>query len=284
MGLDIGDTPTVEELLRGVIVLSGNDSCIVLAEGLSGSETAFAAEMTALARELGLDSATFTNSTGLDEPDHRISAIDLARLSKLTIDRFPRFYAFYEEPDYEWRGISQPNRNPLLGRMDGVDGLKTGHLEASGYGLTASAIRDGVRRTIVINGLPSISERASEAERLMRLAFASFTTRTIAPDGVALPDLDVHLGSRRSVSVSLAEPISLTAHVRAFDRAKAEIVYEAPLEAPIKSGDVIGRLVVTVEGRPPVVGDVIADESVSRLGLLGQAAEGAAVLMSGSDG
>ncbi|MEO1407744.1 MAG: D-alanyl-D-alanine carboxypeptidase family protein, partial [Pseudomonadota bacterium] len=136
MGLQIGDDPTVEELLRGVIVLSGNDACIVLAEGLSGSEDAFAAEMTALAQSLGLSSATFKNSTGLDAEGHRISAVDLAKLAQMQIAQFPDYYAFYNERSYEWRNISQPNRNPLLGRVDGVDGLKTGHLSVSGYGLT----------------------------------------------------------------------------------------------------------------------------------------------------
>ncbi|MEO1473592.1 MAG: D-alanyl-D-alanine carboxypeptidase family protein [Pseudomonadota bacterium] len=283
MGLAPGDQPTVEELLRGVIILSGNDACIVLAEGLSGSEEAFAEDMTALAAELGLETATFKNATGLDEPGHRMSAVDLARLAKLSIEEFPELYALYAETSYEWRGISQPNRNPLLGRMDGADGLKTGHLSVSGYGLTASAERDGQRRIVVVNGLDSISQRAQESERLMRLAFTAFETRTIVPEAVILPELDVWLGQSRTVAVSLAEPMKITAHKRALEGAKTEIVLEGPLEAPITTDEVVGNLVVTIEGRDPVIAQIVADESVARLGFFGRAIEGLSLMISGGE-
>ena len=154
MGLAIGETPTVEELLRGVIVLSGNDACIVLAEGISGSEAKFAAEMTELAQAMGLRTAQFKNASGLDADGHRISARDLAELARQSVQKFPQYYAFYAEEEMTWNGIRQSNRNPLLGVMDGADGLKTGHLSVSGYGLTASAERNGVRRVLVINGMP----------------------------------------------------------------------------------------------------------------------------------
>ncbi|MEO0714289.1 MAG: D-alanyl-D-alanine carboxypeptidase family protein [Pseudomonadota bacterium] len=283
MGLAPGDQPTVEELLRGVIILSGNDACIVLAEGLSGSEEAFAEDMTALAAELGLETATFKNATGLDEPGHRMSAVDLARLAKLSIEEFPELYALYAETSYEWRGISQPNRNPLLGRMDGADGLKTGHLSVSGYGLTASAERDGQRRIVIVNGLDSIAQRAQESERLMRLAFTAFETRTIVPEAVILPELDVWLGQSRTVAVSLAEPMKITAHKRALEGAKTEIVLEGPLEAPITTDEVVGNLVVTIEGRDPVVAQIVADESVARLGFFGRAIEGLSLMISGGE-
>ncbi|MEL6473124.1 MAG: D-alanyl-D-alanine carboxypeptidase family protein [Pseudomonadota bacterium] len=283
MGLAPGDQPTVEELLRGVIILSGNDACIVLAEGLSGSEEAFAEDMTALAAELGLETATFKNATGLDEPGHRMSAVDLAHLAKLSIEEFPELYALYAETSYEWRGISQPNRNPLLGRMDGADGLKTGHLSVSGYGLTASAERDGQRRIVVVNGLDSIAQRAQESERLMRLAFTAFETRTIVPEAVILPELDVWLGQSRTVAVSLAEPMKITAHKRALEGAKTEIVLEGPLEAPITTDEVVGNLVVTIEGRDPVIAQIVADESVARLGFFGRAIEGLSLMISGGE-
>lgn len=283
MGLAPGDQPTVEELLRGVIILSGNDACIVLAEGLSGSEEAFAEDMTALAAELGLETATFKNATGLDEPGHRMSAVDLARLAKLSIEEFPELYALYAETSYEWRGISQPNRNPLLGRMDGADGLKTGHLSVSGYGLTASAERDGQRRIVIVNGLDSIAQRAQESERLMRLAFTAFETRTIVPEAVILPELDVWLGQSRTVAVSLAEPMKITAHKRALEGAKTEIVLEGPLEAPITTDEVVGNLVVTIEGRDPVIAQIVADESVARLGFFGRAIEGLSLMISGGE-
>lgn len=283
MGLGIGDAPTVAELLRGVIVLSGNDACIVLAEGLSGSEDAFAREMTALAMDMGLTSATFENATGLYGEAHRISAADLARLAAFQINDFPDLYRLYAQPSYEWRGISQPNRNPLLGSFDGADGLKTGHLEVSGYGLTASAERDGVRRIVVLNGMDSEAARAREAERLMRLAFSSFETKTIRPDGDALGRIDVWLGDQTEVRVALAEPVSVTAHKRALEQAVFEIVYDASLEAPIASGDTIAELVVTVPGRAPVRAPLVAMDDVQPLDFFGRVAEGLRLTLAGGD-
>ncbi|MEO0983753.1 MAG: D-alanyl-D-alanine carboxypeptidase family protein [Pseudomonadota bacterium] len=284
MGLAIGDEPTVEELLRGIIILSGNDACIVLAEGLSGSEEAFAAEMTALAREMGLSSATFTNSTGLYHEDQRISAADLARLAAFQIGDFPDLYELYAVPEYEWRGISQPNRNPLLGgAFEGADGLKTGHLEASGYSLTASAVRDGVRRILVVNGMESQAARAQEARRLMRLAFTSFETRTIAADGETLGELDVWMGAKTQVAYRLGEPVTVSGHKRAFDDAKTEIVYQSPIEAPIQPGDQLGELIVTVPGSPVERAPIVAVERVNRLGFVGRAVEGLRFMMTGRD-
>jgi len=283
MGLVPKDTPTIEELLHGVIVMSGNDACIVLAEGISGSEEAFAKRMTQLAHEKGLKSANFLNSTGLEDVGHVISAEDLARLAKLTIDDFPEYYDWYDLPAYSWREYTQPNRNPLLG-VEGADGLKTGHLEASGYGLTGSAIRDGVRRTIVINGLDSMAARASEAERMLRLAFQSFELKTIAPENVVLPDQKVWLGQQRTVPVSLAEPMLIAGHKAAFDKAKTEIVLDQVLQAPIAKGDRVGRLVITLAGREPVEAPVIAEASVKKLGFFGRAIDGLSTMISGEDG
>ena len=142
MGLKPKDTPTVEELLHGVITMSGNDACIVLAEGISGSEPAFSARMTEIAHELGLSSVNFVNATGLEGEGHVVSAVDLAKLAKMTIDKYPQYYAWYSLPSYTWRDYTQANRNPLL-EVAGADGLKTGHLESSGYSLTASAVSRG---------------------------------------------------------------------------------------------------------------------------------------------
>lgn len=274
MGLQIGETPTVLDLLRGVIIVSGNDACIVLAEGLSGSEEAFAREMTELAREMGQTSATFKNASGLDAEGHRISAIDLARLARAEISDAGELYALYAEQSFEWNGIKQGNRNPLLGKMEGVDGLKTGHLSVSGYGLTASAEREGQRRIIVINGMPSVQARAQEAERLMRQAFSAFETRTTRASDASLADLDVWLGESRTVGVKMAEPLSVTAHKRAFEKATTEIVYNAPLQAPITEGDQIATLVVSIEGKDQIEMPLLATESVARLGFVGKAIEG----------
>lgn len=281
MGLALEDRPTVEELLRGVIILSGNDACIVLAEGIAGTEEAFALEMTSTARAMGLETATFENSTGLYTDEQRISPRDLAELARNLIATFPQYYALYSETAYEWRGIRQPNRNPLLGRLEGADGLKTGHLEASGYGLTASAERDGVRRILVINGMPSEAARAREAERLMQLAFRAFDTRTLDPGGVTLPELPVWLGERDTVQVSLAEPLRVTAYRRAFEEASVEVVYDSPLEAPIAQGDRVGRLVITMPDRAPVEVSLVASESVGRSGFVGRVLDGLNEVLTG---
>ena len=279
MGLAIGDTPTIDELLRGIIVLSGNDACIVVAEGLSGTERLFAEEMTAVARRMGLSSASFKNSTGLDEEGHRISAIDLARLAQMQIQQFPQYYAYYEEPSYEWRGIRQNNRNLLLGRVDGVDGLKTGHLEVSGYGMTVSAERDGSRRVVVLNGLESAARRAQEAERMLRIAFAAFETRTVEATGEPIADIPVWLGEQRTVPVGISAPLTVSGHKRAFDEAKTEIVFDGPLEAPIEAGAEIGQLVITVPGQDPVSTPITTLSAVPKLGFVGRVAEGLSQLM-----
>ena len=282
MGLAPGDTPTVEELLHGVITMSGNDACIVLAEGISGTEEAFARKMTAMAHEMGLNSVNFVNATGLEGEGHVISAEDLAELARLTINDFPQYYDWYALPSYTWRNYTQANRNPLL-EVAGADGLKTGHLDSSGYGLTASAIRDGVRRTIVINGLPSMAARAQEAERMMRIAFQSFELRTIGPETISLPDLEVWLGESPTVPISLASPVEIVAHKSALSKGQAEIVLDAPVRAPVRKGDVLGRLEVTVEGQEPVSAPIIAEADIERLGFVGMAVEGVRTLINGRD-
>ena len=284
MGLSIGETPTVEELLRGVIILSGNDACIVLAEGLSGTEEAFARRMTEVAQEMGLTSANFKNASGLHEEGHVISAVDLAKLARMEIDKFPQYYSYYSEREMSWNGITQQNRNPLLGKMDGADGLKTGHLEISGYGLTASAERDGERRIIVINGLPSSQARADEADRLMRLAFNAFEGRTVEPTENEMAMVPVWNGEVREVGVRLENPVRVTAHKSAFSKATAAIVYNGPIQAPVEVGQELATLEITVEGKDdPIRAPLVATESVEKLDFLGRAIEGLSLKIGGQD-
>ena len=281
MGLSPKQRPTVRELLQGMIVMSGNDACIVLAEGIAGSEEAFAREMTERAQELGLTSVNFVNTTGLEGEGHVVSAADLARLAKLIIDDYPEYYAWYSQPEYTWGSYTQANRNPLLGTMEGADGLKTGHLDIAGYGLTASAIRDGTRRTIVINGLPSKQARAQEAERLMRMAFSAFETRTIEADDKRIAELDVWMGESRSVGVKLSESLNVTAHRRAFAKGESEIVYDSLIQAPVTAGDEIATLVVTIEGKDPIELPLVATEDVARLGFISRSIEGLSRMLEG---
>jgi D-alanyl-D-alanine carboxypeptidase (penicillin-binding protein 5/6) len=281
MGLRPKERPTVEQLLHGVIIMSGNDACIVLAEGIAGSEAAFAQQMTDRAHELGLTSVNFVNSTGLEGEGHVASAADLAELARLTIENYPQYYDWYDDPEYTWGAYTQANRNPLLGTMQGADGLKTGHLSASGYGLTGSAVRDGKRRIIVLNGTESKAARAQEAERLMRMAFTAFETRTIEAGDARLAELDVWMGERRTVGVRLQESLDVTAHKRAFTRGKSEIVHDRLIEAPIAAGDQIATLVVTIEGKDPIELPLVAAEDVPRLGFIGKAIEGLSRMMDG---
>ncbi|WP_084399819.1 D-alanyl-D-alanine carboxypeptidase family protein [Henriciella aquimarina] len=280
MGLKIDEKPRVEDLLRGVIILSGNDACIVLAEGLAGTEEAFARRMTQLAKEMGLDSANFKNASGLYAEGHVISPIDLAKLARYEIDKFPQYYQFYSQKEMSWNGITQGNRNPLLYTMEGADGLKTGHLEISGYGLTASAVRDGERRILVINGLPSSQARADEAERLMRIAFTAFDTKTIEPSDTPLAEVPVWNGEARKVGVKLTGPVRVSGHKTAFGDARMEVVYDGPLEAPIEAGDRVAKLVISMDGKEePVTAPLVATESVAKLGFLGRAIEGLSLKM-----
>ncbi|MEM1148738.1 MAG: D-alanyl-D-alanine carboxypeptidase family protein [Pseudomonadota bacterium] len=281
MGLQPRERPTVRDLLQGMIVMSGNDACIVLAEGIAGSEEAFARQMTERAHALGLSTVNFVNSTGLEGEGHVVSAEDLARLAKLIIDDYPDYYAWYRQEAFTWGDYTQANRNPLLGTMDGADGLKTGHLDASGYGLTASAERDGTRRIIVINGLPDKRARAREAERLMRMAFSAFETRTINGGAERLAELDVWMGEARKVGVGLASPHNVTAHKRAFAKGRSEIVHNQLIEAPIQAGDEIATLVVSIEGKAPIELPLVATEDVARLGFVGRAVDGLIRMMEG---
>ncbi len=281
MGLRPKERPTVEQLLHGVIIMSGNDACIVLAEGIAGSEQAFARQMTDRAHELGLTSVNFVNATGLEGEGHVASAADLAELARLTIENYPQYYDWYDDPEYTWGAYTQANRNPLLGTMDGADGLKTGHLDASGYGLTGSAVRDGKRRIIVLNGAESKQARAQEAERLMRMAFTAFETRTIEGGDTRLAELDVWMGERRKVGVRLAESVDVTAHKRAFAKGTSEIVYDRLIEAPIAVDDQIATLIVTIEGKEPIELPLVATENVPRLGFIGKAIEGLSRMLDG---
>src|SRR5260221_3753571 len=194
MYLDLNSRPTVEQLIEAVIIQSGNDACIVLAEGISGSEEAFAEEMNRRAKAMGMLDTNFRNSTGYPDPDHWSTARDLAILAKRSIDDHPDYYKYYAVREYTYNNIKQGNRNPLLYKSGlGVDGLKTGHTEAAGFGLTASALREGRRVIMVINGLSSIKVRAQESERLLDWAFREFEDYTLFKTGETVDNIDVWL-------------------------------------------------------------------------------------------
>lgn len=274
MFLPLNSKVTVENLLRGAIVVSGNDACIVLAEGIAGSEEAFAREATARAKELGLTNSVFTDSTGLDDVTQRMSPHDIALLSYRLIKDFPQYYPMFAETSFSWNGITQPNRNPLLKELEGADGVKTGHLAAAGYGLVGSAVRDGQRRIIVLNGLTSEAERRKEAPRVMRAAFVDFTTAKLVEKGAQVAEAEVWLGAKETVPLVAAEEASTGVHIGALRQIKSTVVYKGPLLAPVKEGDIVGELVIDVPGAQDVTVPVAAGASVQKLGLFGRAMVG----------
>jgi D-alanyl-D-alanine carboxypeptidase (penicillin-binding protein 5/6) len=270
MFVELGSRVRVDELLRGIIVQSGNDACIVVAEGLSGSESAFAAEMTARAKELGLEDSNFLNSTGWPEDGHVMSARDLARLAQILIEDYPEYYPLFSETAYEYNNISQRNRNPLLSDEIGADGLKTGHTEDSGYGLTASAVRDGRRLILVLNGLESTAQRAQEAERLLEWGFRSFDSYALFEGGQVVEHAPVWLGDQESVPLVLEEPLTVTLNRAARKDMKVAIRYDAPVPAPIARGDRLGVLTVTAPGIDPIERPLVAGAPVEALGPVGR--------------
>jgi D-alanyl-D-alanine carboxypeptidase (penicillin-binding protein 5/6) len=274
MCLTPNERVTVSNLLRGVIVLSGNDASIVLAEGLAGSEESFAADMQDRAEDLGLTGSTFRNSTGLPDPDQRVSAHDLAEIARVTIRDHPDLYPIYAETEFDFcdeAPTNRYNRNPVLGLIEGADGLKTGHTEESGYGLVASALRDGERRIVVFSGLTSEAGRSQEAERLMRAAFADFKISHPFKAGDQVGELPVYMGERNVVPVRVDEDVVVGHHRRAARDATARVVFETPLRAPVREGDAVGTLVIEVPGQPKIEKPVVAAASVPKAGLMDQA-------------
>jgi D-alanyl-D-alanine carboxypeptidase (penicillin-binding protein 5/6) len=244
MFLPINSEVAVRDLIQGAVIVSANDACVVLAEGIAGSEDAFVALMNRRAEELGLRSARFRNVTGLDDPEQRISSADLARLARHIIVTYPEFYPVYSRRQFTYNDHTQMNRNPLLGAFAGADGVKTGHTDESGYGLVGSAVLNGQRRIIVFNGLPTMAARNSEAQRLMRAAFNDYAIAQIAAAGEEVGEAQVRLGSRRTVPLVTQRNIIIGGPRGVQDGLSAHIVYDGPLRPPIAEGQVVARLVI----------------------------------------
>ncbi|SET11512.1 D-alanyl-D-alanine carboxypeptidase family protein [Paracoccus homiensis] len=273
MFLNEQDRPTVEELIKGIIVLSGNDACVVVAEGLSGTEDAFARQMTAKGKELGLTNSTFANASGWPDPRHRMSAHDLGVLARHLVEDFPELYknfAITEFPFDNRAPSNRFNRNPLLGLGIGADGLKTGHTQEAGYGLVGSAKQDDRRVIFVITGLDSETARAEESERIVNWAFRQFTMQTLVPAGETVVEAPVWLGTQPRVGLTTTEGANVLIPAGAQDQVKVEAVYESPLPAPIAKGDRVGQLVVTVPGAKDAVTPLIATEDVPEAGFAGR--------------
>jgi D-alanyl-D-alanine carboxypeptidase (penicillin-binding protein 5/6) len=260
----------ISDLILGIIVQSGNDACIVVAEGLAGSEAAFSEEMTAKGQSMGMLSSTFRNATGWPHPEHLTTARDLALLAKRTILDFPNYYHFYKQLQFSYNGIKQQNRNPLLYKEMGVDGLKTGHTQAAGYGLTASAVRGGRRLILVVNGLPSKKTRSSEPERLLEWGFREFSNYALFKKGMEVDTADVWLGKVATVPLVIEQDVKITLARKSRPMMKVTVEFKGPVPAPIKKGDKIAVLKIMAPGRNTLEIPLSAGVDVERLGLIGR--------------
>ena len=274
---------SIADLLRGVIVQSGNDASIVLAEGISGSEEAFANAMTARARELGLSSSSFRNATGWPHPEHLISARDLAHLAQILVTDFPVHYKMFAEKEFKFNGIEQRNRNPLLSRVPGADGLKTGHTNVSGYGLTASAERNGRRLYLVLNGLKSSGARARESERLIEWGFREFAAYPLLKKGETVETAAVWLGSIDHVPLVPDRDVVLSIKRQARGDLKAFVRWKGPVVAPVAEGQELATLHLEAPGIQPVEHSLYAGVNVERIGFFGRIFERVRAMIFGFD-
>ena len=288
MFVPLGGKVKVEDLIRGVIIQSGNDACIVLAEGIAGSEQAFAERMNDEAKRMGLTGSNFRNASGWPDPDHYMTTRDLAILATRLIKDDAEHYKYYSEKDFTYgvdeKGtpIKQGNRNPLLYKNTGADGIKTGHTEAAGYGLTASAIRDGRRIVMVLNGMPSMKNRAEESERLLDWAFREFGTYHVAKAGQVMDKADVWLGEQESVQLVSSQDVYVTLPRRARAQMKVTTSFDAPVPAPVKKGAEVGKLIVTAPGIDPIEAPLVAETDVNKLGFTGRIAASLSHLLWGN--
>ena len=232
----------LSDLLRGLIVQSGNDAAIAIGEGIAGSEENFGRMMTARAKEIGLTRSTFRNATGYAAPDQKMTARDLAKLALHLIETYPDLYKIFSEREFTWNKIKQQNRNPLLGLDIGADGLKTGYLEESGYGLTGSAVQNGQRLIMVVSGLKTARDRASESRKLVEWGFRAFEARQVFTAGETVAEASVYGGAQGSVPLVAKKPVRVLLPRGTGDRITAKAVYDGPLVAPVEEGQAVGRL------------------------------------------
>ncbi len=279
MFLETRHRPTAEDLIRGIAVLSGNDATVVVAEGLAGTEEAFATMATRRARDLGMENTTIANSSGWPHPEHRMSMRDLAILAEHMITEYPQFYPYLSEPEFTWNNITQSNRVPLLGAGVGLDGLKTGFTSEAGYSLTGSAQQGDRRIIFAFSGLGSERERIEEAERIINWAFRQFTEATVARAGATLAEAEVWMGEDATVALTLAEDLRILIPAIAQRDVSAEAVFDTPVPAPIQAGQEVGELVVRVPDMEDRRVPLVAATGVAEGGFLTRLQAAATVLM-----
>jgi len=279
MFLSANEQVSVANLLYGIVTLSGNDACVVLAEGISGSEQAFTERMNRTAKEIGLINSRFGTSNGWpDNGGTFVTARDLAKLAAATIQQHPRLYKqFYSRRDFTWgktmggAEITQANRDPLLGRVVGADGLKTGHTDEAGYGFTGSAEQNGRRLVMVVAGLNSFNQRIEESVRFMDWGFRAWQAKPIVAKGRKVADADVQLGSSSTVGLVAPKPLTVAVAAGAVPEMTARVVYQGPLKAPIRAGQQVAELVVTAPDMPEQRLPLVAEADVGEAGFFGRA-------------
>jgi len=281
MFLNEQDRPTVRDLIHGIIINSGNDACVVVAEGLSGTEEAFAAQMTERAKALGMTQSTFANASGWPDPNQRMSMHDLGLLARRLIEEFPEEYAIFKETEFNFANRAEANRfnrNPLLKLNIGADGLKTGHTSEAGYGLVGSTLQGNRRVIFVITGLDSDTARAEEAERIVNWAYRQFVLKTVAKAGVRVAEAPVWLGGESSVGLVPAKDVALLVPALVQEGISAEVSYTGPLSAPLTAGQPVAELIIHVPDLPDARIPLVTEAAVTRAGFVGRLTTAAQVL------
>ena len=281
MFLGIGDEVTVDQLLKGIIIQSGNDACIVAAENIAGDEDSFVDVMNQKAEELGLTHSHFANVTGLPHPDHKMSVEDLAKLARLIIKDFPQFYHLFSQKEFVYNNIRQGNRNPLLYSMPYADGLKTGHTEEAGFCLTASA-KKGDRRIIgVMTGLKSSKERSEEAEKMMAWGFREYDNYDLIEKGRKVADVPVWYGVDKTVPMVVAQDVVRTVKKSQKGQIKLIMSYDKPVKAPVQMGQQLGVLKIEIPDRETTEVPLIAGQTINKVGLWGKIVANVKYLLTG---
>ena len=281
MFLNEQDRPTVRDLIHGIIVNSGNDACVVVAEGLAGTEEAFAAQMTERAKTLGMTQSTFANASGWPDPNHRMSMHDLGVIARRLIEEFPEEYAIFKETEFNFANRAEANRfnrNPLLKLNIGADGLKTGHTTEAGYGLVGSAVQGNRRVIFVITGLESDTARAEEAERIVNWAYRQFVLKTVAKAGLRVAEAPVWMGRDSTVGLVPAKDVVLLVPASVQDGISAEVSFTGPLAAPLIAGQPVAELIIHIPDLPDARIPLVAEAAVNRAGFAGRLTTAAQVL------
>ena len=272
---------SIDDLLHGLAIQSGNDSCIALAEGYAGSEDAFISKMQARAKELGLTRSKFGNTNGLPNPDNKMSVRELAHLARHIILTYPDRYKLFGEREFTWNNIRQQNRNPLLASLDGADGLKTGYTKEGGYGMVGSAVQNGTRLVVVVNGLEDSADRATAAKKLLEWGFKNFESRTLFDDEQTIAYGKVFGGDSGSVELRASEPVSVMVQKNGNDKLNARIIYTGPIHAPVQSGQRVGVLRLWRNGNLALEVPVHAAQSIGTGSMTSRALDGASELAIG---